>query len=84
MAILEKSLDQLRRTKAVLAEVTETPDEYAVRRVQRCEQTFRDAGLCPTRAMIIDSAGIRYEMAERPIVKWAIEDLIVELSDFYV
>ena len=30
---------------------------------------FREAGFCPTRATVIDWAGIRYEMAERPLVK---------------
>ena len=80
LTFLERYLRELPITFTVVENAVETPEEYAVRRVQRAAEHFRMLGYCPTRTQLVEKASMRDEMAKRAPVDEAILAALDQLS----
>lgn len=56
-------------TAKALAEVVETAEELAIRRVQWADKCFRQENIHPRRYQLISRAGMSQKMADSPQVK---------------
>ncbi len=71
-AWVKRHLKRLPKTAKVLAELSETREEFAVRRVQWVADSFRQENTIPQRWQLVRRAGLRPDIRELPLVKQAI------------
>ncbi len=83
-AWVKRHLNRLPKTAEVLAELSETREEFAVRRVQWVADAFRQENIVPQRWQLVRRAGLRPETTELRLVKQAIATAleILILCDF--
>jgi hypothetical protein len=72
LANIQKHLDKLPLTAQVLAEVVETREEFAVRRVEYAAECFRQENVYPKEWQLVRRAGLRPDMEAVQQVKEAI------------
>lgn len=72
LANIQKHLDKLPLTAQVLAEVVETREQFAIRRVEYAAEHFRQESICPQRWELVRRAGLRPDMEAAQQVKEAI------------
>jgi hypothetical protein len=77
--LLQRQLHKLPKTAQVLAEVIETREQFAVRRVQWATECFRQQNISPVWSGLINLAGV-YELREIPQVKEAIDAALQSLE----
>ncbi|WP_190410519.1 MULTISPECIES: TnsD family Tn7-like transposition protein [Cyanophyceae] len=80
LANIQKHLDQLPLTAQVLAEVVETREQFAVRRVEYAAEHFRQENVCPQRWQLVRRAGLRPDMEATQQVKEAIATALASLD----
>ncbi len=73
LAVVSKRGDLLPKTIKLLAEVTESAEDYAVRRVLWATDCFRAEGICPMVWELLSRAGLSNRIYKRPLVKAAVE-----------
>lgn len=73
-------LSKLPLTTKVLAEVTETWQETVIRRVWWAAETYRQAGVCPSREQLITRAGAKDGQKSSALVKEALETALAMLN----
>jgi hypothetical protein len=78
-ALLYKQLYKLPKTAQALAEVIETREQFAVRRVQWATECFRQQNISPAWSGLINLAGV-YQLREIPQVKEAIDAAMKSLE----
>ncbi|MEH2039923.1 TnsD family transposase [Nostoc sp.] len=71
-AWVKRHLKRLPKTAEVLAQLSETREEFAVRRVQWAADCFRQENIVPQRWQLVRRAGLRPEIRELPLVQEAI------------
>ncbi|MBN3879587.1 MULTISPECIES: TnsD family transposase [unclassified Nostoc] len=71
-AWVKKHLKRLPKTAEVLAELSETREEFAARRVQWAADSFRQENIAPQRWQLVRRAGLRPQTRELRLVKQAI------------
>ncbi|MEJ6483798.1 TnsD family Tn7-like transposition protein [Nostoc punctiforme UO1] len=71
-AWVKRHLKRLPKTAEVLAQLSETREEFALRRVQWAANCFRQENIVPQRWQLVRRAGLRPEIRELPLVQEAI------------
>lgn len=77
---LQKNLDKLPLTSKVLAEVVETREAFAVRRISYAAEYFRKEGIYPQRWQLIRQSGLRPEIENLPKIQEAISSALALLN----
>ena len=81
MAALTNEAHHIPDTIAVLAEVTESLDEWAVRRIQWAAESFRQEGRRPTPEQILNRAVVeRKAIRNKPILRTALVTVMREFE----
>jgi hypothetical protein len=80
LANIQKHLDKLPLTAQVLAEVVETREEFAVRRVEYAAECFRQENVYPKEWQLVRRAGLRPNMEALQQVKEAIAAALESLD----
>lgn len=80
LANIQKHLDRLPLTAQALAEVVETREEFAVRRVEYAAKCFRQENVCPKEWQIVRRAGLRPDMEAAQQVKEAVATALTSLD----
>ncbi len=80
LANIQKHLDKLPLTAQVLAEVVETREEFAVRRVEYAAECFRQENVYPKEWQLVRRAGLRPDMEAVQQVKEAIAAALESLD----
>ncbi|WP_445626608.1 TnsD family Tn7-like transposition protein [Nostoc sp. DSM 114167] len=83
-AWIKKFLNKLPMTANVVRELSETREEFAVRRVQWAADCFRQENLCPQRWELVRRASLRPKTTELPLVKEAIATALEALGSLLV
>ena len=83
-AWIKKFLNKLPMTANVVRELSETREEFAVRRVQWAADCFRLENLCPQRWELVRRASLRPKTTELPLVKEAIATALEALGSLLV
>jgi hypothetical protein len=81
--LLHRQLHKLPKTAQVLAEVIETREQFAVRRVEWATECFRKQNISPAWSGLILLAGV-YELREIPQVKEAIDAALQSLESLSI
>lgn len=71
--LLEKHLDRLPMTAMRLAQETETPEQFALRKIREAEASFLPDRICPSRWHFIERARLNSNVAKRPSIAKAID-----------
>ncbi|MGF2011009.1 TnsD family Tn7-like transposition protein [Nostoc sp. DedVER01b] len=79
-AWIKKHLNNLPMTANVVEELSETREEFAVRKVQWAADCFRQENLCPQRWELVRRASLRPKTTELPLVKEAIATALEALG----
>lgn len=74
------TLDKLPLTKKVLAEVTETWQETAVRRIWWAVEAYRQEGIGPSRHQLVTRAGVKDGQKKSAMVREALESALAMLN----
>ncbi|MBD2340122.1 TniQ family protein [Calothrix sp. FACHB-156] len=77
---VKKHLTKLPQTAKVLTEMSETREEFAVRRVQWAANSFDQENICPQKWQLVRRAGLRPEIREMILVKEAISNALESLK----
>jgi hypothetical protein len=80
LANIQKHLDKLPLTAQVLAEVVETREQFAVRRVEYAAECFRQENVYPKEWQLVRRAGLRPDMEAVQQVKEAIAAALESLD----
>jgi hypothetical protein len=80
LANIQKQLDKLPLTAQVLAEVVETREQFAVRRVEYAAECFRQENVYPKEWQLVRRAGLRLDMEAAQQVKKAIAAALASLD----
>ena len=80
LANIQKHLDKLPLTAQVLAELVETREQFAVRRVEYAAEHFLDENVCPQRWQLVRRAGLRPDIEATQQVKEAIAAALESLD----
>lgn len=80
LANIQKHLDKLPLTAQVLAEVVETREQFAVRRVEYAAECFRQENVYPKEWHLVRRAGLRPDMEAKQQVKEAITAALESLD----
>lgn len=80
LALIQKHLDKLPLTLEVLANVVETRESFALRRINWAVHCYRQEGIYPKRWQIIRRAGLRRELAELQLIQDAISSALQSLE----
>jgi hypothetical protein len=72
LRLIYQHKDKLPLTISSIEELTETREEFAIRRIQWATKYFCDANVCPKQWELLRQAGIKPGLAEVPQVKEAI------------
>ena len=72
LALLEQHQDRLPRTAALLADLVETREAFAIRKIAWLTQVYRSEGIYPERWKLIKDAGIGRHVT-KPLVKEAVD-----------
>ncbi|HEY7414083.1 MAG TPA: TnsD family transposase [Ktedonobacteraceae bacterium] len=83
LALIQQHLDKLPRTAAALAEVIETREGFALRRIQSTTTTYLQMGYYPQRWEFIRQAGIE-RMAAWPAIEEALHIALQRLRDHFL
>jgi hypothetical protein len=75
-ALIQKHLDKLPLTAKILADLVETRETFAVRRIQWVVECYRQEGICPQRWQLVRRAGLRPEVELLPSVQNAINEAL--------
>jgi len=76
LALIQKHLDKLPLTAKILADLVETRETFAVRRIQWVVECYRQEGICPQRWQLVRRAGLRPEVELLPSVQNAINEAL--------
>jgi hypothetical protein len=76
LTLVQKQLDRLPLTSEAIAELVETTEEFAVRRVHWVAECFRQQGICPKNWQIVRQAGLKLYVAEMPKVQEVIASVL--------
>uniref|UniRef100_UPI001FE65D28 TnsD family Tn7-like transposition protein n=1 Tax=Microcoleus asticus TaxID=2815231 RepID=UPI001FE65D28 len=76
LALIQKHLDKLPLTAKILADLVETRETFAVRRIQWVVECYRQEGICPQRWQLVRRAGLRPEVELLPSVQNAINQAL--------
>ena len=76
LAVVSKRGELLPKTIKLLTEVTESAEDYAVRRILWATDCFRAEGICPMVSDLQSRAGLSNRIYKRPVVKAAVEAAI--------
>jgi hypothetical protein len=80
LATISKHGDKLPLTRKALEEVSETIEEYAVRRVKWAAACFRAEGIRPSRGQLQISAAVSHQVTSRPQVEQAMDEALRALN----
>jgi hypothetical protein len=78
-ATIHQNLDKLPLTSQALTELAETQEEFAIRRIWRIADCFRQENIHPSRYQLVHQAHITRKMATVPQVKKAIDTVLQSL-----
>lgn len=76
LTFIQKQLVKLPLTAAALAELVETTEDFAVRRVHWVAECFRLKGVYPKKWQIVRQAGLKLNIAKMPKVEKAIDSVL--------
>lgn len=75
-AILQQQIHKLPITAQAIAEVIETQEEFAIRRIWWAADCFKAEGICPTRTNFLLRVSLGNVMKVKPKVKQALEEAL--------
>jgi len=76
LALIQRQLKKLPLTAQTLAEVVETTEEFAVRRIYWVAEHYRQEGICPKEWQIVRETGLKPYIAKMPKVEKAIANVL--------
>jgi len=79
-SMILRNLDRLPLTAQTLTEFSETPEMFAIRRVQWLVGCYQQEGVCPTRGQFLSRGNLRSVQARWVSVKNAIDDALRHLN----
>jgi hypothetical protein len=80
--LIKTQLSRLPLTAEALAQVAETREDFAVRRIEWATESYRQEHICPTRTEFVRRAGVTHQRtAEFPRVKEAVEAALQMLNE---
>lgn len=71
--------EKLPKTAEVLVQVSETAEEFAIRRIRWCEAYYQERKICPSRKEFIKAAGLT-EMIKRSNIKSIVAEVLQTLA----
>ncbi|MFD2170071.1 TnsD family transposase [Tumebacillus lipolyticus] len=77
-SLIEQHLDKLPETKKTLAKLSETRDEFHIRRIHWAAREIREAGLEPVKWLIVRVAAIRPLLS--PVVEREIQNIMLDAT----
>lgn len=80
LTVISKRGSLLPLTTKVLDEVTESIEDYAVRRIGWTAECFREEGICPSMWQLQLRAAVSNRVAKHPVVKAAMETALERLD----
>ncbi|MBW4662367.1 MAG: TnsD family transposase [Drouetiella hepatica Uher 2000/2452] len=80
LALIQKHPDKLPLTSDVLANVVETRESFALRRIDWVVHCYREERVCPQRWQLIRRAGLRPELAKLESIHEAINSALESLK----
>jgi len=76
LALIQKHLDKLPLTAKIFADLVETRETFAVRRIQWVVECYRQEGICPQKWQLVRRSGLRPEVELLPSVQNAINEAL--------
>lgn len=80
MELLLSCLEKLPETARALDEVVETPEQFAIRRLESVAACYCKRGLRPTRSQLVEEAYVR-PLLTLPLIALTINRILAELAD---